>query len=54
MVALRFLANLWIGPVNDSAALLVTDVMLGLIFGLIAITRLEIFLRARAMLAGRM
>lgn len=44
IVSLRFLANLWVGP---HAALLVTDLMLGLVFGLVAVTRLEIALRAR-------
>lgn len=52
LVALRFLANLWIGPVRDGSAMLVTDAMLGLVLGLIAVTRLEIALRARAMLAA--
>lgn len=53
LVALRFLANLWIGPdAGDHRALLVTDAALGTVFGLIAVTRLEIALRARALLAA--
>lgn len=48
IVALRFFANLW--PAWSSA-LLVTDLMLGLVFGLIAATRLEVARRARALLA---
>lgn len=52
LVALRFLANLWLGPAApESLTLIITDFMLGLIFGLIAVTRLEIALRARALLA---
>ncbi|WP_300975224.1 CcdC protein domain-containing protein [Sphingomonas sp. LHG3406-1] len=54
LVALRFLANLWIGAdAPESRTLLVTDTMLGLVFGLVAVTRLEIALRARALLADR-
>ena len=49
IVALRFLANLL--PLH-AGTLLVTDLMLGLVFGLIAVTRLEIALRARALLAA--
>jgi hypothetical protein len=54
IVALRFLANWWFGPATatGNGALLVTDLMLGLLFGLIAVTRLEIALRARALLAA--
>lgn len=53
LVALRFLANLWIGPdEGGSTALSVTDFALGAVFGLIAVTRLEIALRARALLAA--
>ncbi|WP_338503278.1 hypothetical protein V6R86_07265 [Sphingomonas kaistensis] len=53
LVALRFLANLWIGPgAPESATLNLTDFALGTIFGLIAVTRLEIALRARALLAA--
>lgn len=53
LVALRFVANLWLGPAGvDSRTMLVTDFMLGLVFGLIAVTRLEIALRARALLAA--
>ena len=53
IVALRFLANLWVGPgQGGSRTLLLTDFALGLIFGLIAVTRLEIALRARALLAA--
>lgn len=53
LVALRFLANLWVGPgQGGSRTLLLTDFALGLIFGLIAVTRLEITLRARALLAA--
>jgi hypothetical protein len=54
IVALRFLANWWLGPAatQGHGALLVTDLMLGLLFGLIAVTRLEIALRARALLAA--
>lgn len=53
LVALRFLANLWIDPqAPDSIALYVTDFALGAVFGLIAVTRLEIALRARALLAA--
>lgn len=48
IVSLRFLANLWIGKPHDT--LLVTDLMLGLVFGLVAVTRLEIALRARRLL----
>jgi hypothetical protein len=48
IVALRFIANLW--PLWAST-LMVTDLMLGLVFGLIAVTRLEVALRARALLA---
>lgn len=44
IVSLRFLATLWWG--GPSNALLLTDLMLGLIFGLVAVTRLEIALRA--------
>ncbi|NJC05660.1 hypothetical protein GGQ97_001453 [Sphingomonas kaistensis] len=52
LVALRFIANLWIGPdTQGSTALSVTDFALGAVFGLIAVTRLEIALRARALLA---
>jgi hypothetical protein len=52
LVALRFLANLWIGPdAQASTALSITDFALGGVFGLIAVTRLEIALRARALLA---
>lgn len=54
LVALRFLANLWLGPAaRDSQALLVTDFMLGLVFGLIGVTRIEIGFRARALLAAQ-
>jgi hypothetical protein len=49
IVALRFLANLWLGGPHQ--ALLVTDFMLGLVFGLVAVTRLEIALRARRLAA---
>lgn len=53
IVALRFVANLWVGPrQGGSQTLLLTDFALGLIFGLIAVTRLEIALRARALLAA--
>jgi hypothetical protein len=54
IVALRFFANWWFAPkvTQGSAALLATDLMLGLLFGLIAVTRLEIALRARALLAA--
>ncbi len=53
LVALRFLANLWIGPgAPESVTLNLTDFALGAIFGLIAVTRLEIALRARALLAA--
>ena len=53
LVALRFLANLWIGPgATDHSTLLVTDFALGGVFGLIAVTRLEVALRARALLAA--
>jgi hypothetical protein len=54
IVALRFLANWWFGPATTKGggALLVTDLMLGLLFGLIVVTRLEIALRARALLAA--
>jgi hypothetical protein len=45
IVSLRFLANLWFGKPHD--ALLVSDLTLGLVFGLVAVTRLEIALRAR-------
>jgi hypothetical protein len=48
IVALRFVANLW--PAWAST-LMVTDLMLGLVFGLIAVTRLEVAVRARALLA---
>jgi hypothetical protein len=52
-VALRFLANLWTGPAGfGTHPLLITDFALGLVFGLIAVTRLEIALRARALLAA--
>ena len=48
IVALRFLANLWIRPgPDDHLTLLASDLMLGLVFGLIAVTRLEIAIRAR-------
>jgi hypothetical protein len=50
IVALRFLANLWLSQPHQ--ALLVTDFMLGLIFGLVAVTRLEIALRARRLARG--
>lgn len=53
LVALRFLANLWIGPdATNHGGLFVTDFALGAVFGLIAVTRLEIALRARALLAA--
>jgi hypothetical protein len=53
LVALRFLANLWIGPgAPESSMVNTTDFALGTIFGLIAVTRLEIALRARALLAA--
>lgn len=53
LVALRFLANLWLGPsAPASRTMLATDFSLGLVFGLVAVTRLEIALRARAMLAA--
>jgi membrane protein CcdC involved in cytochrome C biogenesis len=48
IVSTRFLANLWLGAPHN--ALLVTDLMLGLVFGLVAVTRLEIALRARRLL----
>lgn len=56
IVSLRFVANLWVGPVTDStpsgaATLLVTDLLLGLVFGLLVTTRIEIALRARRLLA---
>lgn len=52
LVSLRFLANLWIGPgAPESVTLNLTDFALGAIFGLIAVTRFEIALRARALLA---
>ena len=57
IVAIRFLANLWIGPTETSAdesrhALLATDFMLGCVFGLLAVTRMEIAIRARRLLAA--
>ena len=53
LVALRFLANLWLGPdTSESSTLNLTDVALGAVFGLIVVTRLEIALRARALLAA--
>lgn len=58
IVALRFVANLWVGPVTDgtpssAAALLVTDLMLGLIFGVLTATRVEVAMRVRRLLAGQ-
>ncbi len=56
IVSLRFVANLWVGPITGSmpssaAALLVTDLTMGLVFGLLVATRVEIALRARRLLA---
>lgn len=50
IVSLRFLANLWLGEPHE--ALLVTDLMLGLVLGLIVATRAAIARRARQ-LPGR-
>lgn len=53
LVALRFVANLWVGAdAQAGSALLVTDFALGAVFGLIAVTRLEIAVRARTLLAA--
>lgn len=58
VVSLRFIANLWLGhsdPVASEASrtLMATDFMMGCVFGLLAVTRIEIALRARQMLAMR-
>lgn len=57
IVAVRFLANLWIGPAADPSsggeqALLATDFMLGCVFGLLLVTRIEIALRAQRLRAA--
>ncbi len=50
LVSARFLANLWIeGPSNT---LLLTDLTLGLLFGLVAVTRLQVASRARHLRSG--
>ncbi|WP_205478724.1 CcdC protein domain-containing protein [Sphingomonas arenae] len=56
VVSLRFIANLWVGPgtgvdPETSPTLIVTDFMMGCVFGLLAVTRIEIAIRARRLLA---
>lgn len=58
VVSLRFIGNLWLehGEVVASEAppaMMVTDFMLGCVFGLLAVTRIEIAIRARRLLAMR-
>lgn len=57
IVAVRFLANLWIDPAAEPPsgsehALLASDSMLGCVFGLLAVTRVEIAIRARRLRAA--
>lgn len=56
MVAARFLANLWLGPSSGSSlrgeqTLFATDFMLGCVLALLAVTKVEIAIRARRLLA---
>nr|WP_294171084.1 CcdC protein domain-containing protein [uncultured Sphingomonas sp.] len=57
VIALRFIAGGFIGsPANlerGSAAMLLTDLTLGFLFGLLTFTRLEIAWRARRLLAAQ-
>ncbi|GAA4020327.1 hypothetical protein GCM10022280_20840 [Sphingomonas swuensis] len=48
IVSLRFLANLWLAE-GSRGALLLGDAMLGLLLGLVAVTRIQIARRAAAL-----